>query len=629
MKKRYIAIAVAGIMAATFLTACGVRQEPPSKAMNTVPVIEGVGETLQAVVGQPFNALDGVTATDEQDGDLTSSIVVTSVPSLDFTNGIATPTLPGYYELTYSVTDSGGLTMEEYGAVAVTRVVDSATELLRYDFGDGLAGDARGWTSEIFEPAAGTAQPKEGGYVFDITNSGTADYNINFHKTISANAVNYRVRFWLKSSVPTFVNIGANDLQNDGNSLGGIFNQRVGTTVDKYDLEFTVQEAGDVDIRMVLGKITADSESSPEAFTLTVDKVEFYEITGSNEETALFDEDFENNVDSVSLLTWNNSSATVSDVDGKAQMNIDAYPTDGVWNLKMYVDVSPAITFEPGKTYYCSADVTSAQNQSFEFLLASKSKDQNARAMWSQYMLAAGESNSLYVTFTTDNAGLSDYGSDVWTRGEDGSYSISDLVVCFQLGAQSAGVTSNVFTVDNVRIGEVEGDRSVEKTYDRFFLYGDENAAAATRSYPFGTYNGTDEDHDKGVGVMWIDNGDLFYRIDQGSSTDWHNKLMIGLPNNPISLPANSVFEISFTVRATRNIPCNVYFGMVGTWPPIVQQDIAITAEEKTFTLLVTEPFVVPMPCEVIFQFGSSELALGGEVTIEFTSFVITQTTNF
>ena len=73
------------------ITACGGQSGD-----NTAPEITGV--TDQAVqAGTEFDALAGVAATDKEDGDITSKIVITSMPSLDFKNGKATPVNPGDY----------------------------------------------------------------------------------------------------------------------------------------------------------------------------------------------------------------------------------------------------------------------------------------------------------------------------------------------------------------------------------------------------------------------------------------------------------------------------------------------------------------------------------------------------
>ena len=86
---------------------------------NTAPEITGVKD--QAVqAGTEFDALAGVSANDKEDGDVTSKIVITSMPSLDFKNGKATPANPGDYELTYTVTDKGGLEAKAYARPAGT-----------------------------------------------------------------------------------------------------------------------------------------------------------------------------------------------------------------------------------------------------------------------------------------------------------------------------------------------------------------------------------------------------------------------------------------------------------------------------------------------------------------------------
>ncbi|BFH14017.1 chitinase [Paenibacillus dendritiformis] len=81
--------------------------EAPSK--NQPPVLHGVTDlTLQ--VGDHFDKLAGVTATDAEDGNLTSRITVT---------GEVNTNVAGKYELAYSVTDSQGLTAEKKRIITV------------------------------------------------------------------------------------------------------------------------------------------------------------------------------------------------------------------------------------------------------------------------------------------------------------------------------------------------------------------------------------------------------------------------------------------------------------------------------------------------------------------------------
>ncbi|MCL2858440.1 MAG: DUF5011 domain-containing protein [Streptococcaceae bacterium] len=68
---------------------------------NTFPVINAPSQTIK--VGSTFDPMAGVTATDKEDGDLTSRIILVS-------NTVDT-SKPGVYTVTYSVTDNDGNTL--------------------------------------------------------------------------------------------------------------------------------------------------------------------------------------------------------------------------------------------------------------------------------------------------------------------------------------------------------------------------------------------------------------------------------------------------------------------------------------------------------------------------------------
>ena len=65
---------------------------------NTIPNIAGV-RNKKIAIGDKFNPLEGITASDKEDGDITSKIVVT---------GVVDVSKEGQYSLTYSVKDSNG-----------------------------------------------------------------------------------------------------------------------------------------------------------------------------------------------------------------------------------------------------------------------------------------------------------------------------------------------------------------------------------------------------------------------------------------------------------------------------------------------------------------------------------------
>ena len=73
---------------------------PKMEVLNQIPEIKAEDKTI--IEGDDFNALEGVTASDHEDGDITNRIVVK-------TNNVDT-NKPGIYEVIYEVTDSQGAT---------------------------------------------------------------------------------------------------------------------------------------------------------------------------------------------------------------------------------------------------------------------------------------------------------------------------------------------------------------------------------------------------------------------------------------------------------------------------------------------------------------------------------------
>lgn len=84
---------------ASYTTTIKVTVNPKAADLNACPVIQATDKTL--TVGDEFDPLADVTANDEEDGDITDKIKILE-------NEVDT-TKPGKYEVTYKVTDSGGV----------------------------------------------------------------------------------------------------------------------------------------------------------------------------------------------------------------------------------------------------------------------------------------------------------------------------------------------------------------------------------------------------------------------------------------------------------------------------------------------------------------------------------------
>ncbi|MBR0205557.1 MAG: carbohydrate binding domain-containing protein [Clostridia bacterium] len=603
--KKLIAILLTLVMVLS-VAACGGKTEAPvATAENQKPAISGV-QDASVEAGQVFDALAGVTASDEEDGDLTTMITVESTPTLDFKGGKATPENAGSYELVYSVTDKAGATAEAYATLTVTKKTGEATLLKEFDFTTAKATDAHGWEA-VIDGAEATGALKNGAFVFDITNPGGGDGNVRFVKpgfAVKAGA-DYKIKVWAKSTAPTYAHfIAKNEAVEDWATFGSdVWNFRIDETMKPIEMNFTAPEAGSAELRLHLGKITPNpdnpADTTPENFTVTIDKVEIYEIVGQEVLEPLYTAEFAGS--GAFVEAGDGAAASVAFEDGAAVVTIDSYQTEGgVWSLKANLEL-PGITIEQGTKYNYSFTIAVEHAQGGEVLVESATKYHEARANFNGLGLGEGEEKVISSQFVAEA-------------------SVEDPVIRMQIGNASEGVTANKITVKNFVFNKVGGDKETKKTIEAFAPFGMYAENMDTEKYPWQTFNGTDEDNERGVGTIWTADGSLFYRIDDGGTVDWHNKLIC-----PITLPADSYFIVEIKAKADKPVSCGFFLNPQGGWDPRVSEGMDFTTEEKTFTFETKDIFITDMPCELLFQFGSEATAALGGVTVEFTSVAIYQ----
>ena len=276
-------------------------------------------------------------------------------------------------------------------------------------------------------------------------------------------------------------------------------------------------------------------------------------------------------------------------------VTIENYPTEGgVWSIKANIGLGGE-TIANGTKYFYRFTVNAENGVSGEALLESLSLYHEARVNFNGLNAAPGEDVVVSAVFTADR-------------------DISDPVIRLQIGNAPEGAASNKITVKDLVFGTVEGDKETVKTIDSF------SVPFSGEAYSWGTFNATDEDNERGVGTIWTENGSLFYRIDQGGVTDWHNKLYMNL-----TLPADSYFTVEITGKASKPVSCGFFLNPAGSWDPRVSEGIDFTTEEQTFSFDTTDTLILDMPFEMLFQFGSADLAEMGDVTIEISNITILQ----
>ncbi|MBR4334487.1 MAG: hypothetical protein IKP72_17580, partial [Clostridia bacterium] len=553
-----------------------------------------------------------ITATDAEGNDLTNMIMVESLPALNFRNGKATPENPGEYELVYSVTDKNGVTAEDYATLTVTKKTGEEAVYKAFDFSTVEVTDNRGWEAKIGESAEAAAALKDGSYVIDIKNPGDGDGAVQLAKAgYALKAADYRIKIWAKATKPTYAHILARNENAEGwETFGGAFNVRITEEIAPLELSFSSPGEGSAELLLNLGKITPNPENAedttPTDFTVTIDKIELYEVSGEEHEVPIYNADFAGN-ESAYAEAGDGANAGVAFADGKAVFTIDNYPTEGgVWSVKANLNLGD-VKIEKGQKYYYRFTVNAANGQGGEALVESAARSWECRANFNGLNAPAGEDTVVSAVFVAE--------ADV-----------DDPVIRLQIGNAPEGTANNTIVISNMEFGKMEGDKETHKTIDAFMPFGPTTANKENTAYPWQTFNGTDEDNDRGVGTIWTDNGSFFYRIDNGGTVDWHNKLICGFGGNPLTLPADSYFTVEITAKATKPVSCGVFLNPMGGWDPRVSEGMSLTEEFQTFRFTTTDTLIMDMDFELLFQFGSEALSKLGEVTVEFQNITIYQT---
>lgn len=613
-KKLLIAAAVAVIaivLVLVFTNGGGSKPAPaPTEAPNTAPTITGAAD--QSVeAGSEFDALAGISASDAEDGDLTNLIAIESTPAMTFKNGKATPENAGVYELVYTIADKGGLTAEAYATLTVTKKTGEAAEYRTFDFSTVEVTDNKGWEARIGESAQAAAALKNGAYVIDIQNPGNGDGDVQLAKAgYALKAADYKIKIWAKSTKPTFAHILARNENAEGwETFGGAFNVRIEETVAPLELNFSSPGEGSAELLINLGKITPNpdnaEDTTPTDFTVTIDKIELYEISGEEHQVPVYTADFTKN-EGVYAEAGDGANANVAFADGKAVVTIENYPSEGgVWSVKANITLGD-LKIEQGQKYYYSFTVNAANGQGGEALVESAEKAWECRANFNGLNAPAGEDTVVSAVFTAEA-------------------NVDDPVIRLQIGNAPEGAAGNVITISNVEFGKVEGDKETHKVIDAFMPFGPTTANAENPAYPWQTFNGTDEDNERGVGTIWTENGSFFYRIDNGGTVDWHNKLICGFGGNPLTLASDSYYIVEITARADKPVSCGVFLNPMGGWDPRVSEGMDLTTEFQTFRFATTDTFIMDMDFELLFQFGSDALSKLDEVTVEFSNVTIYQ----
>lgn len=549
-----------------------------SSLVNTAPTITGVQAEVDVNLGESFSPLVGVTANDAEDGNLTSSIVVTSIPAMVLVDGQFTPEEEGEYYLTYSVTDSNSLETKEYTTLFVSQATTQEELFKTYIFEDNATVELDGWEAGFAEGAAGTMTASQGRLVFDIDAIGTSDWHAKFFKVgVEALAgAEYELIVTMSASVPAKMHYIVNNAALGWSPEAGTWNLEIGTSPAAYSLKYDV----DADSTQIEYLLQMGGDLNLAGFELYIDRIEVVTTTGSETESEVVNFDF---ADQTGISNWGiaqheTATSNVAIADGKLNYTITNYATEGQpWNMNLYYNTGYDLV--NGKKYKLTFDYTVAQDQFFELCFEDSTMDWQVRAGFNNGTLTG--SGSFSYTFFA-------------------SMDITGLYIKWALGRPSA-TGANVLAIDNFRFIELVGDKVSESAVKTF--------EAVSEEAEWGTYNANG-----GVGTIYTQDGKLYYAITSFGATDWYNKLFI----KSVVLSAGALYKVEFVVKADKELKGFFALNVVGQWDPRITAEFDVGTEDTTITYTMDSALVVDVTFELLFQFGGYPQNVG-PATLEFS----------
>ena len=192
---RYLKLVLA-LLFIVFISSCDKEKPPVVVEDKTPPLILGVNDAA-IFVGDPFDPLAGVSANDDTDGILTSSIVVT---------GSVDNSKVGTYVLTYKVTDKAGNETEKKRTITVLAPQAADLYIRNGDFSQDISLDWGHWNGD---GGASTLSIEDGMMKYDVTANGAQWYSNQVYQqglTVTKGKI-YKLTFQAKSSVERAVRI--------------------------------------------------------------------------------------------------------------------------------------------------------------------------------------------------------------------------------------------------------------------------------------------------------------------------------------------------------------------------------------------------------------------------------------
>lgn len=527
------------LMAFMMLTGCG----QGNLKDEIDPILSGVLVEKTCKVNEEVNLLDGVSALDDIDGDITSKITITTLPYMEVVNGVIVPTLTGDYEICYEVSDLAGNLVKAYITLTVEPGMGEKELYKKVDIEQPTL---NGWEITSKEGLVITQKALQDKYNLKVTKQEDEEFKLTKTFTVIEDAT-YSLLFNFDSNV-------------EGTIVCNTLDQNI--VVGNNNLE--------VDITEVIndGVVTIDFSKLSGDIDLKIAHIKVRSEKGVDSEKELIGEDYSFKQEgNVYADFGNESQGELVNEDNQVTMNITKGSLENnVWNTKLFVKTNQ--TLKAYVKYVVSIDVEAVSAiDLFEICYNSGSVEKGVGAL---YSLQVEANTKKTITFEV-------------TPSEEKE----DLILMFQLGKQNADVNGNSIVVSNLSIMEYGGDKDITSDDTLFAIEG------------INMFN------EQTTGSLYLENEQIVYDVGTFGSVDWHNKLMI--PNVSLEDSKMYTFEFKIRASEDIkgcfivNDPTNT------SWNPLINHTYQVSTSETTISITASDVVLMEESFELMWQFGGEE----------------------
>lgn len=408
-----------------------------AKEANLTPELRGVNDKT-CLLDTRVDLLEGVSALDAEDGDITPNLEINITPSVEVENGYATFTKAGSYEVVYSVSDSKGKSVQTTSYVtAVGREVYMSNVHT-----NGFSLSAGGGAEIAQEGLHGDA------YAFNFGGAEIAE-DIKLTRTFSlVCGVEYTFKYVLESNRAGRIKAAVEGkpvaelkVTEGENSLTFTHTTPPRATDDESEIPTDV-----VTVELWLGGLEGDVQCS-----LKRVETQYEEAEGGNVELMnnfIFNEH--------NVINRDNNAHEVGLGDDKKSAYIEVTePMANIWDQLMFIDTGVNMT--SGTEYTVSFTVDSANDNPYEvFIMHDQWNEDGAK----KYFNPKGE---VSCTFTAGGG----FSGTLWLQARSGTHANKITVSNISVKRKTGGLKVETFGFEPVGVKSDVGTGTVKTEYGK------------------------------------------------------------------------------------------------------------------------------------------------------------------